>query len=317
MHFPSSQYPVSAGPSRGVRNKGLIIISPGCVIAFDDPYAMAVMVTYLAKEFDVVRVKNRFEDDEVEEVTAEKLYSEFTLAETLGEGSAGGEAGSEPTRPQASRRLDKMYRDILINLRPKGSKFICEVQLTLTGISILKKSEQKIYSLMRMTSATELLGSFVFSERRADNAMQHSLDAPADAKETAALLSDSKGPDGDARATPLSRYPEVKAGEDTVTSQTAVMSLGDVSSTMSTPADSYGNRVEKPLPGVMKLEARPAGEADFQQDFFTCACKPCSPELRVAQAELPEVSGIALSEVTVVVPCNEEHVGDVRNILSL
>jgi hypothetical protein len=59
-----------------------------------------------------------------------------------------------------------MYRDILVNLRPKGSDFICEVQLTLTGISILKKSEQKIYTLARMTSAEELADTFVFSKPR-------------------------------------------------------------------------------------------------------------------------------------------------------
>ena len=38
---------------------------------FDDPYAMAVLIAYLQKRFDVVRIKNRFENDEVEEVTAE------------------------------------------------------------------------------------------------------------------------------------------------------------------------------------------------------------------------------------------------------
>merc|ERR1719299_90565 len=51
-----------------------------------------------------------------------------------------------------------------MNIRPQGSDFVCEVQLTLTGISILKKSEQKIYTLARMASAEELLGTFVFSE---------------------------------------------------------------------------------------------------------------------------------------------------------
>jgi hypothetical protein len=57
-----------------------------------------------------------------------------------------------------------MYRDVNLNLRPKGSQFVFEVQLTLTGISILKKSEQKIYTLARMASAEELLGTFVFSK---------------------------------------------------------------------------------------------------------------------------------------------------------
>ena len=127
-----------------------------CVIAFDDPYAMACMVAYLALNFDVTRVKNRFEDDKVEEVSAERVQAEFIRAETLGEDTESTE-GSDA-------KSEKRYRDILLNLRPHGSDFICEVQLTLTGISILKKSEQKIYQLMRMASAAELLHTNVFSE---------------------------------------------------------------------------------------------------------------------------------------------------------
>ena len=98
-------------------------------------------------------MKNRFESDQVEEVSPERTLAEFYAAETLGMGTD-------------STKSDKMYRDVLINLRPKGSKFICEVQLTLTGISILKKSEQKIYTLARMASAEELTDTFVFSKDR-------------------------------------------------------------------------------------------------------------------------------------------------------
>jgi hypothetical protein len=58
-----------------------------------------------------------------------------------------------------------MYRDVLLNLRPRGTDFICEVQITLTGIAILKKSEQKIYSIMRMASPEALLETYVFSNR--------------------------------------------------------------------------------------------------------------------------------------------------------
>ena len=36
---------------------------------------MAVLVAYLDKKFDVVRIKNRFEEDEVEEVTAEYIQA--------------------------------------------------------------------------------------------------------------------------------------------------------------------------------------------------------------------------------------------------
>jgi hypothetical protein len=128
-----------------------------CAIGFDDPYAMAVMVAYLAKEFDIVRMKNRFENDEVEEVSPERIHAEFHAAESLG-------ANADPSEDKKS---EKMYRDILINIRPKGSDFVCEVQLSFTGIMILKKSEQKIYSLLRMTSAEELVDTFVFSGKNA------------------------------------------------------------------------------------------------------------------------------------------------------
>merc|ERR1711937_617881 len=110
-----------------------------CTIAFEDPYAMAVMVAFLQREFDVVRVKNRFENDRVEEVGAERMLAEIYAAETLGE--------DPDSTNESAPKSEKMYRDILVNLRPKGSAFICEVQLTLTGVSILKKSEQKIYNL--------------------------------------------------------------------------------------------------------------------------------------------------------------------------
>jgi hypothetical protein len=128
-----------------------------CTVAFDDPYAMAVMLAYLAKEFDVVRVKNRFENDVVEEVSAERLQAEFYAAETLDDDTH--------SKNDSGTKSDNYYRDVQLNLRPKGSNFICEVQLTLTGISILKKSEQNIYTLTRMASAEELTDTFVFSER--------------------------------------------------------------------------------------------------------------------------------------------------------
>jgi hypothetical protein len=116
------------------------------------------MVAFLKKEFDVVRVKNRFEEDAIEEVSSERILAEFHSAETLSE--------EAPLLRESASKSDKMYRDILVNLRPKGSDFICEVQLTLTGIAILKKSEQKIYTLARMTSAEELADTFVFSKPR-------------------------------------------------------------------------------------------------------------------------------------------------------
>ena len=47
----------------------------------------------------------------------------------------------------------------------------------MSGISILKKSEQKIYSIMRMASGQELLETFVFS-KRADPQSSDILETP-------------------------------------------------------------------------------------------------------------------------------------------
>ena len=138
-----------------------------CAVVLDDPYAMAVLVAYLEKTFDVVRIKNRFEQDEVEEVTAEQIHAEFYSAETQGEDTETmSNASSHSHSSNKTKTSEKMYRDILINIRPKGKQFICEVQITLTGIAILKKSEQKAYSILRMVQAEELLQTYVFSKKK-------------------------------------------------------------------------------------------------------------------------------------------------------
>jgi hypothetical protein len=142
-----------------------------CAVAFDDPYAMAVMIALVAKEFDVIRVKNRFENDEVEEVSADRMQAEFYAAETLGDDA--------DSTNESAPKSEKMYRDVLVNLRPKGSDFICEVQITLTGISILKMSEQRVYSLARMTSPEELLDTYVFSENPEVKSRTQSLPLPS------------------------------------------------------------------------------------------------------------------------------------------
>ena len=111
-----------------------------------------------------MRIKNRFEEDEIEEVTAEQIQAEFYSAETQGEDvETRSNATSQSDSSNKTRTSEKMYRDILMNIRPKGKKVICELQITLTGIAILKKSEQKIYSIMRMGKGEELLQTYVFS----------------------------------------------------------------------------------------------------------------------------------------------------------
>jgi hypothetical protein len=145
-----------------------------CTILMEDPYAMAVLIAYLRKEFRVVRVKNRFESDAVEAVSVELLQAEFYAAETLGEdaeSSASGASGSW------SASYDKMYRDVMLNIEfpsDKGISLICEVQVMLSGTSILKKSEQKIYSLLRMVSPRELTMTYVFTSTSTTASERHS-----------------------------------------------------------------------------------------------------------------------------------------------
>ena len=137
-----------------------------CAVVLDDPYAMAVLVAYLEKTFDVVRIKNRFEQDEVEEVTAEQIHAEFYSAETQGEETE--TRSNHSSNSDSSNKIktsEKMYRDILINIRPKGKQFICEVQITLTGIAILKKSEQKAYSILRMVGLNSELQRWLHCRR--------------------------------------------------------------------------------------------------------------------------------------------------------
>merc|ERR1712072_1003056 len=105
--------------------------------------------------------------DEVEKVSVERLQAEFYTAETIAEdteSSASGGSGLDT--------YDRMYRDVNLNLEmprrvtKKGlvvESHICEVQVTLSGITILKKSEQAVYNLMRMTSSSELAATYVFS----------------------------------------------------------------------------------------------------------------------------------------------------------
>merc|ERR1719440_1349496 len=109
----------------------------------------------------VVRVKNRFEHDLVTKVSAAQLQQEFYAAEAWGydDATSVGSGGS------GREAYDKMYRDVMINVevpREDGPPFIAELQVALSGIAILKKSEQAVYTIMRMQHAADLQDTFVF-----------------------------------------------------------------------------------------------------------------------------------------------------------
>merc|ERR1719352_1368347 len=138
-----------------------------CTIVMDDPYSMAVFVRFLQKEFTVVRVKNRFAHDNVEKVTVERLQAEFYTADVSQE-----DTESNASSGSGLHRYERNYRDVMLNLVLKGDSgtpFVCEVQVTLSGISILKKSEQATYTLMRMAHPQELAQTYVFSSRNTND----------------------------------------------------------------------------------------------------------------------------------------------------
>lgn len=111
-----------------------------------------VLVAHLARKFRVLRLKNRFAQDRVTPVTASALQELFYAAET-GTGDDG-------------EQYQQRYRDINLSVEartPSGHPLVCEIQLTLSGIAILKKSEQRCYQIMRMEQACELAQTHVFS----------------------------------------------------------------------------------------------------------------------------------------------------------
>ena len=107
---------------------------------------MAVFAAFMRKEFKVVRIKNRFAHDDVERVTVERLQAEFYAAEMQGE-----DTESTSSSGSGLGLYDRNYRDLMLNVEiptSDGAAFICEVQVTLSGITILKKSRGSSYNKM-------------------------------------------------------------------------------------------------------------------------------------------------------------------------
>merc|ERR1719482_292057 len=130
-------------------------------VVFEEPYALACFVRYVQETMQVVRLKNRFEDDEVERISASRLQQEFYAAEAWGHDDVESVASGDSGRAA----YNKMYRDVMLNIeipREGGDPFIAELQVVLSGIAILKKSEQVVYSIMRMKRPADLLDIFVF-----------------------------------------------------------------------------------------------------------------------------------------------------------
>jgi len=233
------------------------------------------------------------------EVGAEQIQCEFYGAETQGEDTQSNSTISTSGSGGEGHNA-KMYRDVLVNIRDSGSGLIYEVQITLTGIAILKKSEQKIYSIVRMASGQELLETFVFS-RCAHSDMANLLLFPehkgAAVEKKRILEKNAEGTEqmlSSATVTPesLSR----------VSSKSVTFPLDAVTSKSSTPAlpDIYGKPIDKPLPGGPIRKAELVADADIQRSFFSCGCEPCSSGVRAVQAESDIGSPFMLAESTMI-----------------
>ena len=97
-----------------------------------------------------------------DQVTAAELQQQFYAAESWGYDDGSSDSSGDT---YGRTTYEKMYRDVLLNVevpREDGRPFIAEVQVALSSIAILKKSEQKVYSIMRMNSAAELRDTYVF-----------------------------------------------------------------------------------------------------------------------------------------------------------
>merc|ERR1712118_111061 len=143
-------------------------------------YALACFVQYVQKTMRVVRLKNRFEHDVTERISAARLLQEFYAAEAWGYDDADSVASGDSGRES----YDKMYRDVMLTVevpREGGPAFIAELQVALSGIAILKKSEQVVYTVMRMKQPAELVGTFVFD--REDVAVDINITEPESAAE--------------------------------------------------------------------------------------------------------------------------------------
>jgi hypothetical protein len=190
-------------------------------IVLDDPYALAVCVEYIKTEMKVIRLKNRFATDAVETVGVDRLLSEFYAAETSGRPETAGSAEVE-----GLGSYKQQYRDVNLTVEMSAGEttLLCEIQFTLSPIAILKKSEQKIYSLMRMESPEELREQFVFSRKSEEDestvmtyqSASSGMDTPGVNQSKASALA-AAGLTTDLPEEPISQSPEVAEfnGEET------------------------------------------------------------------------------------------------------
>jgi hypothetical protein len=87
---------------------------------------------------------------------------------------------------------------------------------------------------------------------------------------------------------------------DSSISKTATVSLDAVPST---GIIRYGKPIDKPLPGGTPGEAEPAADGGFQRGLFSCACKPCAPEI---QAEVSEMGSQLTLAQSAMIPFDED-----------
>jgi hypothetical protein len=253
-------------------------------IVLDDPYALGVCAAYIQKEFAAVRLKNRFASDGIESVSVERLLSEFYTAETVG-GTASTECGDAGNDLSKLSGYKQQYRDVNLNIPIKfpgrEAEFVCEVQVTLSTISILKKSEQKMYSLLRMEDPAELREQYVFSRKTEEDESTvmttHSVLSIATATGSAT---------GSDVSSPLQEMPE-----DYASALSAAGLTGGTPRRIPLPVDDEDGGWMEEIPRHKEPEVieAPVGFG-VGQGMFSCACKPCEP----ASGDPVHVSGGAV-----------------------
>jgi hypothetical protein len=241
---------------------------------------LACFVKYVQKNASVVRLKNRFEHDVAERISAARLQQEFYAAEAWGHDDADSVASGDSGRES----YEKMYRDVMLNVeipREGADPFIAELQVALSGISILKKSEQTVYTIMRIKRPADLLNTYAFDHADLDLSPL----SPASPRFHDAYAYESRV--------------ETDLGDVAVELEVAETSNDDMEARPTTPSPEE--------PEILQSEAPP----QFRQSMFSCACEPCEtasgdPLLASAPPTMQETSVTSRGSLHRMLPVDSE-----------
>jgi hypothetical protein len=156
-------------------------------------------------------------------------------------------------------------------------------------------SEQKIYTLLRMTSATELLGTFVFSEHRKGSKTSAFSEAETAAETNQSdqasfyhpTLPKAVGSAGFVESDLSLQDIDIEQGttfvRTTVPPSSGAFNVGSIShdELTSSAGGGFERRMELPQRAMIDKAGPPTVA---RQGLFSCTCKPCSPAEDVLRA---------------------------------